>query len=474
MSNRINKLINKLGSEEAKFARKALCYYDGNQIEEIEKFLAKSDGFRKHWREKGMIPRTRNITKAIVDKSGLLFNGPAPKLEVYQKGQINQAATDSLIQLLEGANWIETFINFDNQVRLLKTGLILVQYDADNNKLIFDALHQGNSIVTIDPNTREITELLVALSTDEDGDDISSYRHFTIDKITDYYINPELKALQIIGEFENLYGCVPVAPFHDTSTPRYGIWNIIPTDLVGLNEMYNLHLMDSEYSAAWSKVKTLFTNAEIGDDSMGTVTWVDPASGIPRQVPAQPSAVGGPGRVVQIDAGPNSVYLEYKGPDVTLTPIEDMFSQWVKDFAADWSVRLTASGNASATSGFQLIVEEMPNLELRKQRQKMFAAGFARFYQVIAKVVAGIPGINIPMDAQLYTTFQSPALPIDDKAQEEIWSRKISEGRASRVDYFMEVQNLTREEAISKVAEIDAFNIVQPSAPTRQNIVKIV
>lgn len=467
-------LIAELGDEDAKFARKALNYYDGNQRDELEDFLKDSSGFRKNWKEKGLIPRSRNITKAIVDKSGLIFNGPTPKLEVWAGGSINETASATLSSLLDRANWIETFINFDNQVRLLKTGLMLVQWDPERRRLILDALHQGNAVVTIDPNTKEITGLLVALSIDEDGDEIFSYRHFTLETITDYSYVAESSELVVLGSFPNPYGIVPVAPFYDTSTPRYGIWNVIPDDLIGLNEMYNLHLMDSEYSASWSKVKTLFTNATIGDSSMGTQTWVDPATGIPRQVPAAPNTVGGPGRIVEIDSGPASVYLEYKGPDVTLMPIEEMFSQWVKDFAADWHVRLSTSGNGGASSGFQLIVEEMPNLELRKQRQKMFAAGFARLYKVIASVVAGIPGISLPLDGELYTVFQNPALPVDDKALEEVWSRRISEGRASRVDYFMETQGMSREEAVAKVAEIDAFNSAQPPAITRSSTVRVI
>jgi hypothetical protein len=144
-----------------------------------------------------------------------------------------------------------------------------------------------------------------------------------------------------------------------------------------------------------------------------------------------------------------------------------MFSQWVKDFAADWSVRLQSSGDASATSGFQLIVEELPNLELRKQRQKMFQTGFNRLYHVIAFITSTMPGINLPLDGELYVTFQSPALPIDDKAAEEVWSRKIQEGRASRIDYFMETKGMSKDEAIAKVAEIDVQNLVRPAAPTK-------
>ena len=470
MSDSVEKLIKCIGEPDAKFARKAINYYDGKQVPELVKELSNPSSFRKSWQEKGLRPRVRNITKAIVDKSGLLFNGNAPTVEVWVNGTVDQNATQNLKDLLDSVDWIEYFTNFDNQVRLLKTGLTLVQWDPVSNLPIFDALHRGNAAVVIDPTTKQVKELLVITSDSEEADD---FRHFTVDTITDYEYDTETLELTIKGQFPNPYGIVPVCAFHDTNTPRYGIWNIAPTDLVGMNEMYNLNLTDSEYAASWSKVKTLFTNAEIGDSSMGTQTWVDPATGIPRQVPAPASVVGGPGRVVQMQTAPGeSPYVEYKGPDVSLMPIKEMFSQWVKDFAADWSVRLQSSGDASASSGFQLIVEEMPNLELRKQRQKMFSAGFGRLYKVLAFVTSTVPGMNLPIDGECYVEFSSPSLPIDDKVQEEVWSRRITEGRASRVDYLMEVKGLSKEEAVQKLSEIDAYNAAKPVPATKTTIVR--
>lgn len=469
---RIQKMIEHLGSSEAKFARKTINYYDGKQVEELTDFLNSAQSFRKNWREKGLVPRVRNITKAIVDKSGLLFNGAEPVLEVWTDAEsVNAVASEQLKDLMDKASWVEFFSNLDNQVRLLKSSMVLVQRDPENN-IIFDALHRGNCVASVDPNTRQLTELLV--HTSQMGEKIDTFRHFTDETITDYSYNPEVKELMIDAEYENPYGIIPAAPFHDTQLPRYGLWNIAPRDLIGLNEMYNLHLTDTEYSAAWAKVKTLFTNARIDGSGDSTETYVDPATGIPRQVPSQPSTVGGPGRIVVVDAGADSVYLEYKGPDVSLDPIEQIFSNWVHDFAADWAVRLQTAGDGTASSGFQLIVEELPNMELRKQRQKMFNAGFARLYKVLTFVTAGMPGVNLPPEGQLFVTWQAPALPTDDKAVEEVWSRRIMEGRASRVDYFMEVKGMNREEAVQKVAEIDAFNAIRPAAPTRTSEVRVV
>jgi ABC-type amino acid transport substrate-binding protein len=60
----------------------------------------------------------------------------------------------------------------------------------------------------------------------------------------------------------------------------------------------------------------------------------------------------------------------------------------------------------------------------------------------------------------LFIEFSKPELPVDEKASEEVWTMRIDSGRASRVDYFMAVMGMSRNEAEAKVAEIDAYLIV--------------
>ena len=97
----------------------------------------------------------------------------------------------------------------------------------------------------------------------------------------------------------------------------------------------------------------------------------------------------------------------------------------------------------------------------------MFEAGFKRFYTVL-KAVAGSVGITLPEDGELFAKFGPPDLPVDEKATEEVWSRRIQEKRASRTDYFMEVKGMSKDEAEAKIREIDAEQPIQVNraAPT--------
>ena len=185
--------------------------------------------------------------------------------------------------------------------------------------------------------------------------------------------------------------------------------------------MYNLHITDSEYAASWSKLKTLFTNARIEADLGMTEEVQVYGSVLPRTMPAQGGLIGGPSRVIQIDTtGVDSAFVEYKGPEVNLEPIDNMFNKWVADYAADWAVNVKDANGGTADSGFKLIVEEMPNLELRKKRARMFEAGFKRLFKVVKTILnANKPG-TFSEDAELFAQFSAPALPVDLMEQENI------------------------------------------------------
>jgi len=341
---------------------------------------------------------------------------------------------------------------------------VLWQYipevEGEPARLFPTMLGQHNCAVHVDPITRQINTLVYF--TGVNAEDQETYRVITPELIQDFVVDKD-GAEQITNIEPNPYGRVTATVFHDTNTPREGFWNVVPTDLIEVNEIYNVALSDSEYASMWAKFQTLFTNAKVEAGSEGgmMVPAVIPGEPLPRLVPSIPAAIGGPGKVIEIDTnGVQSPFVEYKGPQPDLMPLSEIVDKWVMDFAADWSVNASMENNG-ADSGFKLIVREMPNLELRKKRQKMFEAGFHRMFRVIKIVVnTWAPG-TFSDDAELFVKFPAIDLPVDQKETEDIWAAKIAGGRASRVDYFMEVKGMTQEEAAAKVAEVLAFNAAQ-------------
>lgn len=456
--------VEMMDNDDAENAEKALEYYDGDQEECMEELLSHPAKGRKKWKERGIIPRYRNITQMVVEKSGKLFKDKNPTIQVYDRGsnQVNENATNILFQELEKTDYLEFFNNLDSTTRLLKTTSVLVQWDALNRELAFELLHRGNCAIIMDPMMKNIVALIYKTS---EMDNIETYRIITPEEYIDLIeVENELTGVETVTIAEripNPYGIIPLAFFHDTRTPRNCLWNKPGMDLVSLNELYNLHLTDSEYAISWSKLPTLFTNCSFGEGNQQLEVAALFGEKLPHYVPKDGSElIGGPSRVIQLDSnGVDSPFIEYKSPQIDIKPLDEVVTNWMDQFAADWSVRMVTGGNGSANSGFQLVVEELPNRELRQQRAKMFAAGFKRLYKIIAQVINTQYGYEyLPYNSDGYIEFPIFELPVDESADELMWSERIKSGRASIVDYLMIKQNLTKEEAILKAQEIANYN----------------
>ena len=447
----------------AENVEQALEYYDGEQKECMEKLLSDPYKGRKNWKERGIIPRWRNITNMVVEKSGKLFKDCAPKVMVYNdyENTLNQSATDLFCQELYKANWLDFFNNLDSTTRLTKTTMTLVQYDPVDDSLAFELLHRANSAVVMDPTMKHITALIYKTSEQES---IETYRIITQEEYIDLIETEDEISERVVisNRVPNPYGFVPVAVFHDTKKPRNGFWNKPGMDLITINELYNLHLTDSEYAISWSKLPTLFTNCSFSDTNTQLELAVAYGQKLPQWMQAGSELIGGPSRVIQLDSnGVDNPFIEYKSPAIDIKPLDEVINNWLEQFGSDWSVKMINNygGQGKANSGFQLIVEEIPNRELRQQRAKMFEAGFKQLYLVIAQVL-NIHNARtvLPIDADAYIEFAQFTIPVDPATEQAQWDLMIKGNRASIIDYLTEVKGLTVDEALIKAQEIKTYN----------------
>ena len=452
-SDKLLELVKELTSREGEKAKKSLNYYDGRQEEEVINFFNKH---RKDWESDSLIPRTRNITRMVVEKSGQIIHATPPIYEVQTNETTDENSTEDLVNLFEKADSVETWLNLDEMVRLLKTAVVLVGWDDETQCLVYDLLHRGNSLVKWH-NVTKVPELL--LYNVYSHDEYEAYRLIVSDLVLDFKFQNSTKAIIVLNQEENPLGIVPAAQFYDTTAPRVGFWNTVPMDLTNANEMYNVAMSDSEYAMGWMKRPTLFTNAMLGESHLEETSGGSLTSKFPSSNTASSDKVKfGPSTAVQLDSsGVESPFADFKAPVVDLGSIDAVVTQWVEAVAGDWSVRATMGGSGSASSGFQLVVEELPNLELRKQRQKNFAVGLTRLFEVIKVIANTHSSTSFNEDSKLFVTFAEPNLPIESKLEEEIWSIRINENRASLVDYFMDTKDMSAEEAVEKVAEIIEF-----------------
>ncbi len=452
----ISKLIDDLiNHTEAEFARKALDYLDGQQEPWVIELLNSNAG-RRRWKERGMRPLFRNITGMIIEKSGLLWIGPKPKMDVVDNNGV--ILEDESVKFLDGFNannGVELFTNLDTITRLLSTSIILVQWQDD--KVLYDILHRGNSGVMTDCFGRPI---VLVYKTYTSGAE-TGYRIITLDMIID--VRHAHGKYSVGAEMENPYGIIPIAQFYDEHRPRTaGFWVESQKDLVSMNDTYNLHLIDTEFSMSWVKSPTLFTNCDV-DTASADVEYETVAGTIDNPLPSQQAIddgiILGPDRKVKLNTtGIDDPFIEYKAPQVDLGPLDEVMGSWIRNFAFDWNVRINTAGAGSANSGFQLVVEEIDNLELRKKRAKMTTAGFKRLFEVQKVVTNQHAEGTYADDSVLIVEFSEPRLPVEKDKNEQTWSEKISAGRASIIDYLMEEKGLSLGDAIDRAEEINKFN----------------
>lgn len=438
------------GDTQAK-ARQCLNYLDGDLETEVIKTLSDPAKGRRDWSSRGIIPRYRNITGMVIEKSGPLFNHRLPSFDLYTKNtnRYEEKATSDLYQILSSIPFQEFLINDDQVRRLIKSSVWLIQYDTTTQQLVLETLHRANCGVIVD-SVRNISGLIYATSD-------STYRIMTSDTIIDIMVELSTSKISITNTVENPYGIVPAGFMYDTKLPRSGVWPAIDSSLVSFNDAYNLHLTEAEFTMRWMMNPTMVMIDAGFDETSTNYTQEVLMYGekLPTTVPSTETANGGPGVIIGINSNGNgAARIEYVGPQVAITPIDDVYNQWSQQIAQDYSVNLSMSGKGTAASGFQLIVEEIPNLELRKQRQRVFEHGMKRLWPLMRTVLNVSSPYHFSEDLELFVEFSDPKLPVNAMEQEEIWSKRISEGRATIVDYFVQEHGLSVNEATAKVREI--------------------
>jgi hypothetical protein len=480
-------------SQEAAEANKLENYYKGEQTSYLIEMLNGGQGIfggRRDWVERGFKPIIRNIVNSIVDKSGLLFNKP-PKLSITPFGETRSVVDATFNRIMHRADWLEFFQNVDVYTRLLKSTVVLQQkyikedvstvggmYRFNNERgdaLMLTMHHKGNSVVRLDITGTRVIEFAYLTTTPTCEGDFT-YRVITPHLIEDYEVNGDAETL--VKSVENADGIVPASMFYDINKPTRGVWVSPPEDILLLQEAYNLYLTDSFFATAHQMQKTLFHDSPIVDPDAEPIDTTTPANPNQFQVPrsAQHSSrrnrrkpkIGGLGATVQVEAGRDgkTPMVKFDGPESDLRSLHSMIVEIVREFAHDWGVNMRAEGQARANSGFQLVVEEMDNLQLRERRAQSFQAGLRRFYDITQQLYPEL------IEGSLKVDFAPPSLPINTTELENTWDQRINGSRGSVLDYYMEVKGMSEEEALQKIhRDIEIKKLIAAALPQPEPIV---
>lgn len=447
----IKGMIQSIESPIADFTEKSVNYYDGKQLEPLAQLLDDPQRGRANWKDRGFNLIYRNLTKMVIDKSSMLYINGMPTMEVYVGDTVDVDQTQSFNNYVDKSMLNEFMINVDPLIRLLKSLGVLIAYNSSTDNFSYGVLHQGNSkMLFLGSN---IVAVVYEIA-DKDG--YCYYQSITDEVIQDWRVKEFNNTVESIGSMPNPYGFVPVAMMHDTNIPADGMFNVMQQDLVTFNEIYNLYLIDMLFASSYSFRKTLFTNASFEDDDVA----VQEQSGgggtdkLGRGTLAQGQTIIGPDRSIQISTrGGEPAFVQYIGPDISIKEVKELLMDLTKDLAADWSVRIKVDGYGNVTSGFQLVVESMDNIELRTQRNRMAEASLSRLFHKMHHMLDKI--LVVPPfseDAELYVTFAPPRLPVNPKEDLELWAKKIELGLATKEDYWRIVDKMSEEEITARKA----------------------
>ncbi len=455
---------------EAVKAQRLIDYYEDNQEVYVTALL---NAKRKKWKERGYNVQSRNIIKSIVDKSGLLFNKP-PALKILPPGQQKGTVDNNFVRIMDGADWVEFFQNVDVFTRLLKTTIVLQQkyipeerttiggsykFDAQaGDALMLSLLNRSNCVVKTDILGR-ITELAY-LTLPWSNSQPWSYCYINKDVVEDYAVEGEEETL--IDSNPNPEGRVTANPFYDVKVPRNrkDFWINVPEDIASFQDNVNLFQCDMQFAMAHAMQKTLFHDTPIVPQTDSSISIpIAPLGQVPaaetwEEITITEGNVGGLGETVLMDKGdPNNPapWAAFLGPDTDLHQLNQTMAAQIQDIAADWCVTVKSQDSAKANSGYQVVVEEMDNLQLREQRAQSMQSGFRKFYDITQSMYPEL------LEGMLQVEFAAPSLPVNPLEQAQVRTFNFALNLQTPVDVWME-EGMSEEDAKAKLAEVLAIN----------------
>jgi hypothetical protein len=155
--------------------------------------------------------------------------------------------------------------------------------------------------------------------------------------------------------------------------------------------------------------------------------------------------------------------LEFVSPEPKIVEVRDLVDWYIKSLGQDYGLPPSSwSLDEVAESGFAKFMNNIELFEDRDDSQTMWIKVeqdlFDKSRMVWNRWASENQVTPIPEDLDLQVTFQPVRLPESPTDKATRYTMGIKAGITSPVRYFMEEENLSREEAIAKAKEIDEEN----------------
>lgn len=437
-------MLQSLTTANAISAQMAVDYLDGDQLNHFTDYLNTPGKGIKEWEKRGVLPLWENITGLIIDRSAQTYQHNPERIVINEDGTTNEVGTEAYNKMLEQSNADEVFCDADILSRLLKTSIVIPQFSDERGGMYFSAVSRHNSDVDYDRPAGKFNSLLYA------GGGIGPkggkiYHYWDDGRLLDIEIGDNGSGA-VVKSDPHPYGLVPASPLFDIRPPRCGFWSKpVWEQLIHFNNGVNLFHTENKFSHRFGAMGALFTNMKMADGQ-----------------------VIGPDAVVQVEqqTPEDTVFLEYRKPEVDLEPFQTWLDSFRENIGQEWGVNIKTAGEGYADSGFKLVVEELPGLQLRQKRQKP-ADSFEQGIYKVCLAISEVHNLGLVQRTSLKVDFGEPDLPVNLKEKVEVEQIEL----ASNIITLEEIwkrrdPTLTAEDLAKKREELtgslpDFTNIVQ-------------
>ena len=399
-------MLQSLTTANAISAQMAVDYLDGDQLNHFTGYLNTPGKGIKDWEKRGVLPLWENITGLIIDRSAQTYQHNPERTVINKDGTINEAGTEAYNKLLEQSNADEVFCDADILSRLLKTSIVIPQYSEDRGGMYFSAVSRHNSDVDYDRPAGKFNSLMYSGGGIGPGGG-KIFHFWDGDKVIDIELG-ENDTGTVVRSEPNPYGLVPASPLFDIRPPRCGFWSKpVWEQLIHFNNGVNLFHTEMKFNQRFQSFGQIVTTAKIPD-----------------------GAVMGPDSVLELQTShpDETIFFEYKAPSSISVAISS-FQKWLDIFreniGQEWGVNIKTAGEGSADSGFKLVVEELPGLQLRQKRQKP-ADSFEQGIYKVCLAISEVHNLGLVQGTKLKVDFGEPDLPVNLKEKAEIEQMELA------------------------------------------------
>lgn len=437
-------------------AQKRIDYYNGVQLDHLDKVLARQF---KHPERLRLQKSFSNIVRRIINEVSVVYKKAPERSMVDKKGnKIEGKGGEAFAKMYAGARANSVLKKVNRFTNLVNT--VCVQAVWRNDRLDLDILTPDILNVVQDPMDPTAAQAVIVeqgfcdtVALEYDGNPFGAHRLYiawTPEQHMVYDERGRVRADLANEAGVNPYGIIPMAVFR-SDFPDKSFWNEGSDDLINAQDTLNIFLTELNQLV---KMQSFSVPVIIGDAPPEGIT-VDPSNFI--SIPLAESSKGQPD-------------FKFVSPSPKINEILEVIRECVRRIADDWGLSManfTLSG--SPASGLSLRLSNIRLLERREDDIELYLDYEKSLFRVMRAVwnAHSAPIDRIPEDSDISVNFAEMDFPSDPAAEDARWVVQIQNNIKTRAQWLMSTDSDIKDvaEAEIRLAENKEANAANRNDP---------